>query len=407
MQKKMTPAEMQYFKMIIEDPVMWAKAFVRTFDRNSSKHVPWVARDYQEEMLRDPSLKKVARCGRRTGKCLPGWIETIDTSTGARKTIEEIFKEGRTNIATVGEKYHMHEAETEIIFENGVKPVLRLHLVTGREIDLTGNHPLFTVDGWKNAEELQRGDLVAIPRQMPYFGNKTFSERTLRKSAEKILHSRSRKARVDADIFQLDKKNLALFLSLLRFESEYLFYSRAMAKDIQHLLLRFVINVVIERKNSMYALTAIEEIDDSNKSDLIWDCIESTQELGEFMTYDLSVPGTHNFVAADILTHNTETMIISALHKTAKNQNYRVLFCAPYENQVRLFFMRLRELIDASPDIKGSLLRMTQSPYCVTFSNGSSIMGFTTGAASGTGAASVRGQRADYILVDEMDRKCA
>lgn len=66
---KMSPVEKKQFKKIIENPVLWAKVFVRIFDPVQKKIVPWTARWYQAEMLLDKSEKKVARCGRRTGKC--------------------------------------------------------------------------------------------------------------------------------------------------------------------------------------------------------------------------------------------------------------------------------------------------------------------------------------------------
>lgn len=66
---KMSPVERKKFQEIVQDPVLWAKVFVKTFDPVQKKIVPWTARWYQVEMLRDKSLKKVARCGRRTGKC--------------------------------------------------------------------------------------------------------------------------------------------------------------------------------------------------------------------------------------------------------------------------------------------------------------------------------------------------
>lgn len=52
---------------MMKDPVLWAKAYVITYDNALKKYVPWTARWYQAEMLRDNSRKKVYRCGRRTG----------------------------------------------------------------------------------------------------------------------------------------------------------------------------------------------------------------------------------------------------------------------------------------------------------------------------------------------------
>jgi len=47
------------------------------------------------------------------------------------------------------------------------------------------------------------------------------------------------------------------------------------------------------------------------------------------------------------------------------------MFVAPYENQIRLIFDRLRALIDASPMVKDKVVRSTKNPYAIEFSNGS------------------------------------
>jgi hypothetical protein len=68
---KMSPIEKKAFLEIMKHPAKWAKVFIRIFDPVQKKVVPWTARWYQAEILADKSLKKVARCGRRTGKVLP------------------------------------------------------------------------------------------------------------------------------------------------------------------------------------------------------------------------------------------------------------------------------------------------------------------------------------------------
>lgn len=96
-------------------------------------------------------------------------------------------------------------------------------------------------------------------------------------------------------------------------------------------------------------------------------------------------------------------MCVDSLHRTFTNPKYRVLFVTPYENQVRLIFMRLKELIAGSDMLKDEVIKMTSNPYQIMWKNGSAIMGFTTGASSGSGGASIRGQKADYIYMDEVD----
>jgi reverse gyrase len=102
-------------------------------------------------------------------------------------------------------------------------------------------------------------------------------------------------------------------------------------------------------------------------------------------------------------TGKTETMVIESLYSTYKNPNYRVLIITPYQNQVDLAFKRINELVDSSPAIKARVTRNTKNPYQIEFNNHSSILGFTTGASSGSGGASIRGQRADLLILDEVD----
>ena len=92
----------------------------------------------------------------------------------------------------------------------------------------------------------------------------------------------------------------------------------------------------------------------------------------------------------------TETMVVFCLWYAFHHKNARMLVATPYENQVRLIFMRLNELIDDCPELMESIKTRTKNPFIVQFNNGSSILGFTVGANEGGQAgASVRGQRAD------------
>lgn len=102
-------------------------------------------------------------------------------------------------------------------------------------------------------------------------------------------------------------------------------------------------------------------------------------------------------------TGKTETMVVDGFWQACTRKNFRILYVTPYENQVNLIFMRMRELINDSPLVKQQVESMKNSPYTIQFKNGSTILGFTTGAASGSGGASIRGQRADAIFCDEID----
>src|SRR5579875_1030146 len=96
-------------------------------------------------------------------------------------------------------------------------------------------------------------------------------------------------------------------------------------------------------------------------------------------------------------------MIVFCLWFAFHHKNSRLLIVAPYENQVRLIFMRIAEMIRDCEELSNSV-NMTKNPFIASFGNGSTIMGFTAGANSGSqSGASIRGQRADFLFVDEVD----
>lgn len=99
----------------------------------------------------------------------------------------------------------------------------------------------------------------------------------------------------------------------------------------------------------------------------------------------------------------TTVMEAKALHQGFTHKNFMILFITPYENQVMKIFQDLHDIIDNSPLLKREVVRMKNNPYLIELANGSRIKGFTTGASSGSGAASVRGQRADWLYLDEVD----
>lgn len=95
----------------------------------------------------------------------------------------------------------------------------------------------------------------------------------------------------------------------------------------------------------------------------------------------------------------TETMVVDMLWRAMTNRNYRIVVVTPYENQIRLIFMRINEILMTSPLVAGEIESNTKNPFIIKFKNQSAIVGFT----AGNDAASVRGQKADWLYLDEVD----
>lgn len=99
----------------------------------------------------------------------------------------------------------------------------------------------------------------------------------------------------------------------------------------------------------------------------------------------------------------TESQIIKIFHKCLTKPQQRVIIVTPFEHQIRAIYTRMNEILQDSDYLKAEVVSNTKSPYKITFSNGSSIFMFTAGTKTGNGAASIRGQRADLIYIDEAD----
>lgn len=78
-----------------------------------------------------------------------------------------------------------------------------------------------------------------------------------------------------------------------------------------------------------------------------------------------------------------------------------ILFIAPYLSQVKDFFARMKRMFDLNPELGAEVESFVATPYYkVTLKSGMVISGFSAGSS---GATSVRGQPADWIIMDEMD----
>lgn len=113
----------------------------------------------------------------------------------------------------------------------------------------------------------------------------------------------------------------------------------------------------------------------------------------------------------------SEAMVISILHylftNSPKIQRWdedakmyvdgfsTILVLTPYLSQVKLIFNRIRELVERNPELKNEIKKDVSTPYhVIELFNGARVVGFSSGAK---GAEAVRGQKADFIILDEMD----
>ena len=98
----------------------------------------------------------------------------------------------------------------------------------------------------------------------------------------------------------------------------------------------------------------------------------------------------------------TYSLVLLALWVLMTQMRGEVLLIVPDDKKIELFFNELWALIDFHPWIHESLAAKSKKPYRTRFKNGSRIVAITTGSSNKTDAAGVRGQGADYVLLDEI-----
>lgn len=103
----------------------------------------------------------------RDSGCLLGdtLINLIDT--GQRIKIKDLVGKSGFKVAALDSDLKINAAEVSKVFPSGKKQVYRLTLASGKTINATGNHPFFTMDGWKRLDSLKPRDCLATPNTLP------------------------------------------------------------------------------------------------------------------------------------------------------------------------------------------------------------------------------------------------
>jgi intein/homing endonuclease len=154
--------------VITNNPILWAKVYL-----------DWEARDYQHAILTEGkrSKKLVLRLGRRLGKCLTGDTLIPDAQTGEYISIQELYQRQQANVLSLNlDKLNIETTNTNIVTDNGIKPVYKVTTVSGREITTTGNHPFYTINGFVELDDLKPRDYVSVAKNIYHTNPITMDE---------------------------------------------------------------------------------------------------------------------------------------------------------------------------------------------------------------------------------------
>jgi replicative DNA helicase len=105
----------------------------------------------------------------RESGCLTAGTRLFRADTGLPVTFRELFDRDLRDVPVwaTDEDGHVVRGDLTHAFVSGTKPVFRVRLRSGLEVEATGNHPFRVSDGWRPLAQLGVGDRVAAARSLP------------------------------------------------------------------------------------------------------------------------------------------------------------------------------------------------------------------------------------------------
>ena len=102
---------------------------------------------------------------------MTGDTEVTDARSGRRVKVIDIVegREDDVHVASLDEERQRIVPRRVVdAFSSGEAMTYTLTTRTGRTTQATGNHPIYTPEGWKYLADLEPDDRVAVPRMVPY-----------------------------------------------------------------------------------------------------------------------------------------------------------------------------------------------------------------------------------------------
>ncbi|MEH2182441.1 replicative DNA helicase [Nostoc sp.] len=206
----------------------------------------------------------------RESGCLAGDSLVTLVDSGLQVPIKKLA--GKSGFAVWALNEATMQLEKAIVsnaFSTGVKPLFTLTTRLGRKIRATGNHKFLTINGWKRLDELTPKQHLCLPRHLPSPGKQTMTYAEVALLGHLISDG----------------------CTLPRHAIHYTTREIDLAQNVAFLATEVFGDSIVPRI--------------SPESDVYWDEILSIEYSGEEEVFDLTVPGLHNFVANNIIVHNS------------------------------------------------------------------------------------------------------
>lgn len=237
-------------------------------------------------------------------KCVTGDTYIYHGSNGERVRVKDLYSRKIKETGVVwgldGDD-RLCGQEVKSVHENGVKQIWEIKLRSGRRLRVTGNHPVRTFDGWQEAAKLAIGERVAVAKKMG------LGKASGVLSHPPILHQKQENK---LKVSTLDTIPIGV-LRLIREEMKEKGFGIEEMVSQTGLSKRLFSDDRRKRGYTREVLTKINKVLESEtlkrliEADVFWDEVVEVEKQGKEMTYDLTLTGEHNFLANDVVVHNS------------------------------------------------------------------------------------------------------
>jgi hypothetical protein len=357
---------------------------------------------------------------RRTGKCIAGNNFVLHPETLRPTPIKDLAEVNRTWVFDFNES-KIVESSCNWVY-SGSKPCIKFTLRTGNTLTISQDHLVFdSKRGWVRAIDIKLGDRILAPDDIPVFGDLSVSDQDCEAYAGLVLLQRH----LPDPIFRMNKESLRTFIrKYWELNGRYwkqkeaiilLTDNKPLASDFHHLLLRFGIETYIDVDHRLFITDDIDKSLFLNlvgvevpileiKSDRRWEMVLDIKNIGNQPVYDLCVDHPdHNFLANNIVVHNSFGMVVTALFYALFEENKNILIFAPSQVQINEIFDNIDLFIETNhflQAMKSPTGNFKNPQQRRSFTTGTKISGYPLGLTDGLQKAR-RGLTGDVIFIDE------
>jgi len=274
-----------------------------------------LSREPEKRIDHRPQLADLRESG-----CLTGDTPVYLPDLGTSKPIAELV--GEVGFRVLALNTNSWELERRLVtnaFSTGRKPVFRLTTQLGRTVRATANHKFLTINGWRRLDELKIGDRLALPRRLSGPMHASMSDDDIERFAARIggigsaklvqlsaisEYLRPRVANTNRDVTPHEvwkqiavpaMKAVGMTTREMQADSGNAYRGTGLYRQ----------NLSRERAARLATVVGSDWLMRMASSDVYWDTVASIDPYGEENVYDLTVEGLRNFVAGDIVVHNS------------------------------------------------------------------------------------------------------